>query len=73
MPRRKVENRTIKVILLESNKHLGEKFELVNVKPIYARNVLLPKNMAVLATPDMVNKYAQKMEAATKERERKAE
>jgi hypothetical protein len=29
--------------------------------------------MAVLATADMVNKYAQKMEAATKERKLRAE
>ncbi len=72
MPRRKLENRTIEVILLETNKHLWEKFEVVKVKPIYARNVLLPKNMAVLATADMVNKYAQKMQAAQKERENKA-
>ncbi|HKL44117.1 MAG TPA: 50S ribosomal protein L9, partial [Candidatus Absconditabacterales bacterium] len=73
MPRRKPENRTIEVILLESNKHLGERFEKVKVKPIYARNVLLPKNMAVLATKDMVNKYAQKIETAEKERKLKAE
>ena len=72
MPRRKLENRTIEVILLETDKHLGEKFEIVRVKPIYARNVLLPKNIAVLATADMVNKYSQKMEAAQKEREKKA-
>jgi ribosomal protein L9 len=44
----------------------------VKVKPIYARNVLLPKNMAVLATADMVNKYSQKMEIAKKDRENKA-
>jgi ribosomal protein L9 len=73
MPRRKLENRTIEVILLEANKHLGEKYESVKVKPIYARNVLLPKKMAVLATADMVNKYGQKMEAATKERKQRAE
>lgn len=73
MPKRKLENRTIEVILLESNKHLWEKFEKIKVKPIYARNVLLPKNMAVLATKDMVNKYAQKIENAEKERKLKAE
>lgn len=73
MALRKLENRTIDVILLDSNKHLWEKFEVVRVKPIYARNVLLPKNMAVLATADMVNKYSQKMEAAKKERDNKAE
>ncbi len=73
MPRRKLENRTIEVILLEANKHLGEKYESVRVKPIFARNVLLPKNMAVLATADAVNKYAQKMEIATKARKVRAE
>lgn len=73
MPRRRLENRTIEVVLLESNKHLGEKFEIVRVKPIFARNVLLPKNMAVLATADMVNKYSQKIKAAEKERAMKAE
>ena len=73
MPRRKLENRTIEVILLESNKHLGEKFEIVRVKPVFARNVLLPKNMAVLATANMVNRYSQKIKAAEKERAVKAE
>ena len=73
MPRRKLENRTIEVILLESNKHLGEKFEIVRVKPVFARNVLLPKNMAVLATANMVNRYSQKIKAAEKERVAKAE
>ncbi|HOG15253.1 MAG TPA: 50S ribosomal protein L9 [Candidatus Absconditabacterales bacterium] len=72
MPKRSLTNRTIEVILLESDKHLGEKFEIVRVKPIYARNVLLPKNIAVLATADMVNKYSQKMESAKKEREKRA-
>jgi len=72
MPRRSLINRTIEVILLESDKHLWEKFEIVRVKPIYAKNVLLPKNIAVLATADMINKYAQKMESAKKEREKKA-
>lgn len=73
MPRRKLENRTIEVILLESNKHLGERFEIVRVKPVFARNVLLPNNMAVLATANMVNRYSQKIKAAEKERVAKAE
>ncbi len=72
MAKRSLINRTIEVILLESDKHLWEKFEIVRVKPIYARNVLLPKNIAVLATADMVNKYSQKMESAKKEREKRA-
>ncbi len=72
MPRRTLENRTIEVILLESDKHLGEKFEIVRVKPIFAKNVLLPKAKAVLADANMKNKYKQKIEAAEKERATKA-
>lgn len=72
MPRRKLENKTIEVILLQSDKHLGEKFEIVRVKPIFARNVLLPKNIAVLADANSRNKFAQKMTAAESDRKKKA-
>jgi len=72
MPKRKVENKTIEVILLQSDKHLGEKFEIVRVKPIFARNILLPKNMAVLADAMNKNKFAQKMKAAEVDRKKKA-
>lgn len=72
MPKRKVENKVIEVILLQSDKHLGEKFEIVKVKPIFARNVLLPKNMAVLADAMNKNKFAQKMKAAESDRQKKA-
>lgn len=73
MPKRKAENKTIEVILLQSDKHLGEKFEIVRVKPVFARNVLLPKNMAVLADPMNKNKFAQKMATADVDRKKKAE
>lgn len=72
MPRRKVENKTIDVILLENNKHLGEKFEIVRVKPIFARNILFPQNIAVLADAGNKNKFAQKMKAAEADRTKKA-
>jgi large subunit ribosomal protein L9 len=72
MPKRKTENATIEVILLAADKHLGEKYEKVRVKPIFARNVLLPHNKAVLATPMNINNYRQKMESAQKEIEKKA-
>lgn len=72
MPKRKVENKVIDVILLQSDKHLGEKFEIVKVKPIFARNVLLPKNIAVLADSMNRNKFAQKMKAAEVDRQKKA-
>ena len=72
MPKRKLENKTVEVILLQSDKHLGEKFEIVRVKPIFARNILLPKNMAVLADAGNKNKFAQKMAAAETDRKKKA-
>ena len=56
MPKRKLENRTIEVILLQADKHLGERFETVKVKPIFARNVLLPNGIAVLADKGNINK-----------------
>ena len=64
MPRRTIKNRNIEVILLQDDKHLGEKYEIVAVKPIFARNVLLPQNIAVLADKANKNKYEQKMKAA---------
>lgn len=72
MPRRTVKNRNIEVILLQDDKHLGEKYEIVGVKPIFARNVLLPQNIAVLADKANKNKYEQKMQAAVAARAKKA-
>lgn len=72
MPKRGTKNAHIDVILLHADKHLGEKYEKVSVKPIFARNVLLPKNIAILATSVNLNNYKQKMEAADKERSNKA-
>ncbi len=72
MPKRKPENKRIEVILLQSDKHLGEKFEIIKVKPIFARNVLLPKNIAVLGDANNKNKFAQKMAAAEVDRKKKA-
>ena len=64
MPRRTSKNRNIEVILLQDNKHLGEKYEIIGVKPIFARNVLFPQQIAVLADKANRNKYEQKMQAA---------
>lgn len=69
MALRKIENKTIEVILLQSDKHLGEKYEIVKVKPIFARNVLLPKKIAVLA--DAANKHNLSIKMKTAENERK--
>lgn len=73
MPRRKPENRLIDVVLLESNKFLGEKYEVVSVKPIYAKNVLLPHGIAVLATAKALNDYKGKIEAADTHRKKRAD
>lgn len=71
--KRKPGNKLIEVILLVNDKHLGERFEVVKVKPVYARNILLPKQMAVLADAKNKNSYEQKMKAATLERAKKAQ
>ena len=72
MAKRLSVNRTIEVIMLQNDKHLGEKYEIVRVKPIFARNVLFPNNIAILADKEAKNNYAQKMEAAKASREKKA-
>ena len=41
----------MKVILTESIPNLGQEGEVVNVKPGYGRNFLIPQSKAVLATP----------------------
>ena len=72
MAKRSATNRTIEVIMLQNDKHLGEKYEIVRVKPIFARNVLFPNKIAILADKEAKNNYAQKMEAAKISREKKA-
>ena len=62
----------MKVILQESYMNLGEAGEIVNVKPGYARNFLIPEKIAVTATAGNVRKFADKAKelAARKEKER---
>jgi len=46
-----VQGEAVKIILREHVDHLGERGEIVTVTPGYARNFLLPKGLAYLATP----------------------
>lgn len=45
----------MKVILLQDVKSLGKKGEIVNVSDGYARNMILPKKLGVLATSENLN------------------
>jgi len=59
----------MKVILQQDVKGKGKKGELVNVSDGYARNFLLPKKLAVLATPENLSA----MKRQEKEKQQKAE
>ena len=52
----------MKVILLKTNEHLGEIGEIINVKPGYARNYLIPQKIATLATKQNITYYTQWIE-----------
>lgn len=62
----------MKVILTQDIKHLGEAGTIQEVKNGYARNYLLPRGMAKLATPGMV-KVVEQQKAAEQKRVAKAE
>lgn len=49
------------IILKKDVDNLGEKGELVSVKPGYGRNYLIPQGYAVLATPSMKKVHAENM------------
>ncbi|GIW24630.1 50S ribosomal protein L9 [Meiothermus sp.] len=64
----------MKVILLEPMENLGDVGAVVNVKPGYARNYLLPQGIATLATESNLKTLEAKIRAqAKKAAERKAE
>lgn len=64
----------MKVILLEPMENLGEVGAVVNVKPGYARNYLLPRGIATLATASNLKTLEAKIRAqAKKAATRKAE
>ena len=64
----------MEVILREDVEHLGAMGDVVKVKPGYARNYLLPRGMAVLASRKNVSEmeHQQRLVEAKRERERKS-
>lgn len=66
----------MEVILLERIEKLGQMGDVVNVKPGFARNFLLPLNKALRATPENREQFESKrseLEAANAERRSEAE
>lgn len=63
----------MKVILLQDVKSLGKKDEIVNVSDGYARNYLLPRNIAVEATKGKVSEIFDKKKAEEKKKEKEME
>ena len=56
----------MQVILLEKIVNLGNLGDLVNVKPGYARNYLVPQGLATLATKDNIAKFEERRQELEK-------
>jgi large subunit ribosomal protein L9 len=63
---------TVKLLLKESIKNVGRVGDIVEVSPGYARNYLIPKDLAVQPTPNNVKKVeARRQEIERTERDRR--
>src|SRR5688572_21178755 len=63
---------TVKLLLKESIKNVGRVGDVVEVSPGYARNYLLPKDLAVQPTPNNIKKVEERRKEIEKqERERR--
>jgi large subunit ribosomal protein L9 len=49
----------VKVILLSDQRHLGKRGEIVDVKPGFGRNYLLPQGLAMAATEGNIKNFEQ--------------
>jgi large subunit ribosomal protein L9 len=65
-------SRTVKLLLKESIKNVGRVGDIVDVSPGYARNFLLPRELAVQPTPGNVKKVEERRKEIEKqERDRR--
>ena len=65
---------SVKLLLKESIKNVGRVGDIVEVSPGYARNYLLPRDLAVQPTPNNVKKVEERRkEIERQERERREE
>ena len=67
------EKRTVPILLLEDRENLGEVGDVVNVKPGYARNYLIPRGSATLPTPHALRAVERAKKVAAQDRVRRAE
>jgi len=63
----------MKVILIENVPGLGNMGEVKDVAPGYARNYLIPKGLAVIATPGSVQEWKARLEARAARAAREAQ
>lgn len=66
----------MKVLLTENVKDIGKKGDVINVSDGYARNFLFPKNLARIATPNVIaqaQEQKEKEDVAAKEKAREIE
>src|SRR3954454_12529621 len=65
---------SVKLLLKESIKNVGRVGDIVDVSPGYARNYLLPQDLAVEPTPNNVKKVEERKKEIEKiERERRGQ
>ena len=75
--KKKVVNRDVKLLLNETVRHLGKVGDVVEVKPGYARNYLIPHGLALQPTKDNLKrietkrKEYERIEAERRERQQK--
>jgi len=68
-----VSNTEMKIILLQDIDNLGEEGQVVTVKNGYGRNFLIPKGMALLATPSAIKAWEEERRQASRKHAKKKE